>query len=78
MKNDRQFDFSSILKLIGSSDSQKKQNAVEKMKSGLSADENKELDSIIRDKSKIDAILNSDAAKKILSKLNSDNNGKLK
>ncbi|MBP3939210.1 MAG: hypothetical protein IK955_07360 [Clostridia bacterium] len=78
MKNDRQFDFSSILKLIGSSDSIKKQNAVEKMKSGLSADENKELNSILNDKSKIDAILNSEAAKKIMNRLNSDNNGKLK
>lgn len=78
MKNDRQFDFSSILKLIGSSDSIKKQNAVEKIKSGLSADENKELNSILNDKSKINAILNSEAAKKIMNRLNSDNNGKLK
>ena len=78
MKNDRPFDFSSILKLLGSSDSSQKQNTAEKLKSNLSAEENKELDSILKDKSKIDAILNSEAAKKILNRLSSDNDGKHK
>lgn len=78
MKNERQFDFSSIMKILGSSDSARKQSIAEEMKNGLSEKENNELDTILKDKKKIDAILNSDAAKKIISKLNYGNDGKLK
>lgn len=73
MKNERQFDFSSILKILSSADSSQKQSVAEKMKENLSNEENNELDSILKDKRKIDAILNSDAAKKIINKLNSGN-----
>lgn len=73
MKNERQFDFSSILKILSSADSSQKQSVAEKMKENLSNEENNELDSILKDKRKIDAILNSDAARKIINKLNSGN-----
>ena len=78
MKNERQFDFSSVLKFLGNADNSQKQSVAEKMKENLSKEENNELDSILKDKRKIDAILNSDAAKKIIDKLNSGNDGKHK
>lgn len=78
MKNERQFDFSSVLKFLGNADNSQKQSVAEKMKENLSKEETNELDSILKDKRKIDAILQSDAAKKIIDKLNSGNDGKHK
>ncbi len=78
MKNDKQFDFSRLLNLIGTNDKRAKQEAAENIRAGLSREENNELNNILNDKSKIDAILNSSAAQQILKKINGNSDGKLK
>lgn len=47
----------------------------EKLIGGLKKDEKEELDSILSDKNKINAILSSPAAKKILEKMNDNGHG---
>ncbi len=73
MKNNQQGDFSKLFNLLGSKDQKAKQEAANQMLSSLNADESKQLGDILSDKSKIDAILNSSAAKQILNKINGNN-----
>lgn len=76
MRNDKQFDFSKVLNLIGSNDKKSKQEAAENIRSRLSNEENHELNTILNDKSKIDAILKSSAAQQIIKKINGNSDGK--
>ena len=78
MKNNKQFDLSAFMNLLKNSDNNTKMQTADKMKSGLNNDEQAELDRILSDRSKIDAILNSSAARQIIEKLNGKNDGKLK
>ncbi len=78
MKNNQQGDFFKLFNLLGNADKKAKQDAANQMMSGLNADESKKLGEILNDKSKIDAILNSSAAKEIIKKINGNNNGQHK
>ncbi len=78
MKNNKQFDLSAFMNLLKNSDNNTKMQTADKMRSGLNNDEQAELDRILSDRSKIDAILNSSAARQIIEKLNGKNDGKLK
>lgn len=78
MKNDKQFNFSDLLGIIGKSDSQAKQNMAEKMIDSLDKNESRQLNDILGDKNKIDAILNSSAAQKIINKINTNRDGQHK
>ncbi len=78
MKNNQQGDLCGLFSLLGSADKSAKQNAAKQMMSGLNSEENKQLGEILNDKSKIDAILNSSAAKQIINKINGNRNGQHK
>lgn len=78
MKNNKQFDLSAFMNLLKNSDNNTKMQTADKMRSVLNNDEQAELDKILNDRSKIDAILNSSAARQIIEKINGKNDGKLK
>ena len=78
MKNDKQFNFSDLLGIIGNSDKQAKQNIAGKMIDSLDKNESRQLNDIMNDKDKIDAILNSTAAQKIINKINTNRDGQHK
>ena len=78
MKNNKQFDFSRLMNILSTNDKRVKKEAAENIRAGLSNEENNELNNILNDKKKIDAILNSSAAQQILKKLNGNSDGKLK
>lgn len=78
MKNNKQFDLSGLMNLLGSTDQSAKKQAADAIKSNLNAEENKQLEDILHDRSKIDAILKSEAARQILRKINGNSDGKLK
>lgn len=78
MKNNKQFDLSAFMNLLKNSDNNTKMQTADKMRSGLNNDDQAELDRILNDRSKIDAILNSSAARQIIEKINGKNDGKLK
>lgn len=78
MKNNKQFDLSAFMNLLKNSDNNTKMQTADKMRSGLNNDEQAELNRILNDRSKIDAILNSSAARQIIEKINGKNDGKLK
>ena len=78
MKNNKQFDLSAFMNLLKNSDNNTKMQTADKMRSGINNDEQAELDRILNDRSKIDAILNSSAARQIIEKINGKNDGKLK
>lgn len=78
MKNNKQFDLSAFMNLLKNSDNNTKMQTADKIRSGLNNNEQAELDKILADRSKIDAILNSSAARQIIEKINGKNDGKLK
>lgn len=78
MKNNKQFDLSAFMNLLKNSDNNTKMQTADKMRSELNYDEQAELERILNDRSKIDAILNSSAARQIIEKINGKNDGKLK
>ncbi len=78
MKNNKQFDLSGLMNLLGSTDQSAKKQVADAIKSNLNAEENKQLEDILHDRSKIDSILKSEAARQILRKINGNSDGKLK
>ncbi|MBP3442639.1 MAG: hypothetical protein J6L62_07545 [Clostridia bacterium] len=78
MKNNNQFDISKILGVLKNSDKQTRQTTAEKMISNLNNEDSKQLQEILNDKGKIDAILKSGTVQQIISKINGNNDGKLK
>lgn len=68
MTNNQPKDFSSFLSGLNSSES--RQQAAKNIMSNMSAEENQKLFEVLGDKEKLSAILNSPAAKNIISKLN--------
>lgn len=69
-------DFSSMLDKIGRADDSEKKRAAQDMMNSLNSEQSKELNEIMHDKDKLNAILNSPAAQKIINKLNGNTNGK--
>lgn len=78
MKNNNQFDISKILGVLKNSDKQTRQTTAEKMISNLNNEDSKQLQEILNDKGKIDAILKSGTVQQIINKINGNNDGKLK
>ena len=78
MKNNKQFDLSAFMNLMKNADDNAKMQTADKIRSNLNNNEQAELDKILNDRSKIDAILNSSAARQIIEKINGKNDGKLK
>lgn len=78
MKNNNQFDFSKILGSLKNADKQTRKTTAENMMSSLNSEENKQLNEILSDRSKIDAILKSSAVQQIINKINGNIDGKLK
>ena len=78
MKNNKQMDFSKILGSLKNADMKTRQTAAQNMMSGLNSEENRQLNEILSDKSKIDAILKSSTVQQILNKINGNSDGKLK
>lgn len=75
MKNNSNGNINDFLQAISSSDKQEKENIVRRMMSNLSNDDNRKLTDILSDKNKIAQIINSDAAKELIDKLNKRKNG---
>ena len=75
MKNSSNGNINDFLQAISSSDKQEKENIVRRMMSNLSNDDNRKLTDILSDKNKIAHIINSDAAKELIDKLNKRKNG---
>lgn len=75
MKNNSNGNINDFLQAISSSDKQEKENIARRMMSNLSNDDNRRLTDILSDKSKIAQIINSDAAKELIDKLNKRKNG---
>lgn len=75
MKNSSNGNINDFLQAISSSDKQEKENIVRRMMSNLSNDDNRKLTDILSDKNKIAQIINSDAAKELIDKLNKRKNG---
>lgn len=67
MQNNQQRDISSVLNGIDGAD---KAQVTKKLMSEISSDDSKQLHEILSDKEKLSAVLNSPAAKAIMSKLN--------
>ena len=78
MKNNNQFDISKILGVLKNSDKQTRQTTAEKMISNLNNEDSKQLQEILNDKGKIDAILKSGTVQQIINRINGNNDGKLK
>lgn len=78
MKNNKQMDFSKILGSLKNADMKTRQTTAQNMMSGLNSEENRQLNEILSDKSKIDAILKSSTVQQILNKINGNSDGKLK
>ena len=78
MRNNKQFDLSAFMNLMKNADNTEKKQTADKIISGLNNNEQAELDKILADRSKIDEILNSSAARQIIEKINGKNDGKLK
>ena len=75
MKNNSNGNINDFLHAISSSDKQEKENIARRMMSNLSNDDNRKLTDILSDKNKIAQIINSDAAKELIDKLNKRKNG---
>lgn len=75
MKNNSNGNINDFLQAISSSDKQEKENIARRMMSNLSNDDNRRLTDILSDKNKIAQIINSDAAKELIDKLNKRKNG---
>ncbi len=75
MKNNSNGNINDFLQAISSSDKQEKENIAKRMMSNLSNDDNRKLNDILSDKNKIAQIINSDAAKELIDKLNKRKNG---
>lgn len=78
MKNNQINDFTKIFQILSSGDNNAKKNAANQMVSGMNSNEKKELNDILNNKEKLDAILNSPAVRQILNKINTGNNGQHK
>lgn len=75
MKNGQQFDFSALMKMLGSKGASSNQQRADELMKGLDESQSRQLNEILGDKSKIDALLNSPAAQKIIESINRDKNG---
>lgn len=73
MKNNSNGNINDFLQAISSSD--KHENIARRMMSNLSNDDNRKLIDILSDKNKIAQIINSDAAKELIDRLNKRKNG---
>lgn len=78
MKNNQINDFTKIFQILSSGDNNAKKNTANQMVSGMNSNEKKELNDILNNKEKLDAILNSPAVRQILNKINTGNNGQHK
>lgn len=75
MPNNQHNDFSKIFNILSTGNSNLKKKTADDMVSKLAPKEQNELKNILKDKEKLNSILNSPAVKEILNKLNSDKNG---
>ena len=78
MKNNQLGDFSKLFEILSKSDQKSKQQVADKIISNFDAQENQQFEELIKDRNKIDTILNSPVAKQIMNKIKQNNNGQLK
>lgn len=70
MKNNHQQDIFSVLNNLKNTDEKQKKQTAEKMMSSMNEEDQKNFQSVIRDKNKVNEILNSPAVQQIMQKLN--------
>ena len=75
MKNNMQPDFSALMNILGKSDKASHQEQAKRLIDTLDETQHRQLNDILQDKNKIDALLKSSAAQQIINKLKSGNNG---
>lgn len=75
MKNNMQPDFSALMNILGKSDKASHQEQAKRLIDTLDETQHRQLNDILKDKNKIDALLKSSAAQQIINKLKSGNNG---
>lgn len=75
MKNSKQPDFSAIMNMLGRADKTSQQEQAKKLMDTLDETQHRQLNEILHDKNKIDALLKSSAAQQIINKLKSNGNG---
>jgi hypothetical protein len=75
MKNNMQPDFSALMNILGKSDKASQQEQAKRLIDTLDETQHRQLNDILQDKNKIDALLKSSAAQQIINKLKSGNNG---
>ena len=70
MINNHQQDIFSVLNNLKNTDEKQKKQTAEKMMSSMNEEDQKNFQSVIRDKNKVNEILNSPAVQQIMQKLN--------
>ena len=68
-------DFSALMNILGKSDKASPQEQAKRLIDTLDETQHRQLNDILQDKNKIDALLKSSAAQQIINKLKSGNNG---
>lgn len=68
-------DFSALMNILGKSDKASQQEQAKRLIDTLDETQHRQLNDILQDKNKIDALLKSSAAQQIINKLKSGNNG---
>lgn len=75
MKNNKQPDFSSLMNLLAKADNITQQKQAQNLLNTLDENQHRQLNEVLHDKNKLDALLKSPAAQQILSRIKSDSNG---
>lgn len=75
MKNSKQPDFSAIMNMLGRADKASQQEQAKNLINTLDETQHRQLNEILQDKNKIDALLKSSAAQQIINKLKFNGNG---
>lgn len=75
MKNNMQPDFSALMNILRKSDKASQQEQAKRLIDTLDETQHRQLNDILQDKNKIEALLKSSAAQQIINKLKSGNNG---
>ncbi len=75
MKNSKQPDFSLLMNLLSKGDKSSQQEQAKRLVNSLDENQHKQLNEVLRDKTKLDALLKSPAAQQIINKIKSEDHG---
>ena len=75
MKNNKQPDFSSLMNLLGRADEHTQQEQAKQLINSLDENQHRQLNDVLNDKNKLEALLKSPAAQQIINKIKPDGHG---